>query len=501
MLASTFTRAPQGMHAARVNVETHLANGLPAFSIVGLAEAAVRESRDRVRAAIQNSQLEYPSKRITVNLAPADLPKVGAHYDLAIAVGVLAASAQIPMGALAQYEFVGELGLGGELRATKGVLPMALAVKEAGKILVVPSTNLPEASLVEGLTVYGADHITDVCAHLCGQYEIPICTSTTGHGGDTVVYPDMQEVKGQHHARRALEIAATGGHNILFVGTPGTGKTMLASRLAGILPPMSEHDAMETAAIQSVSVEGFKYDNWKRRPYRSPHHSVSGVALAGGGSVPQPGEISLAHRGVLFLDELTEFSRASLEVLREPMEKGKVLISRAARQAEFPADFQFIAAMNPCPCGYYGDTQKACRCTPDQIQRYQSKISGPLLDRIDMHINVPRIPIEKLRQSVNEQPESSQQIRSRVVRASQVQLQRMGCLNAKMGAALIEKHCALDEKCEQLLYQAVEKLGLSMRVYHRVLKVARTIADMANEKDIKVEHISEAIGYRQLDRG
>lgn len=499
-LATVYTRAHQGIHAAEVQVEAHLANGLPAFNIVGLPEAAVKESRDRVRAALLNSQFEFPAKRITVNLAPADLPKAGGYYDLSIAVGILVASSQLSALELADYEFVGELALSGELRGGRGVLPIALAAKQAGRKLIVSDEALAEAQLVSGLEVYGAKHLLDVCAHLAGQQKLELVHGDADTSIGTVFsYGDIADVKGQQHAKRALEIAAAGNHNLLMIGPPGTGKTMLASRLVGISPPMSEQEAMEAASLQSISHQGFKLEQWAQRPYRQPHHTVSGVALVGGGSNPMPGEVSLAHNGVLFLDELTEFGRQSLEVLREPLETGHVTISRAARQAHFPARFQLVAAMNPCPCGHQGDPQKNCSCNADQIHRYRSKISGPLLDRIDMHIVVPRLKQDELLDN-HSISENSLEVQQRVIEARARQLQRSSIANAQMGSREVELHCDLCEQGQNLIKTAMEKLGLSVRAYHRILKVARTIADLGGEEKISLAHLSEAIGYRQLDR-
>jgi magnesium chelatase family protein len=499
-LAHVFSRAQEGVTATEVSVEVHITNGLPALSIVGLPEAAVKESKDRVRAALINSQFDFPGRRITINLAPADLPKEGGRFDLPVAMGILAASAQIPAEVLQQYEFIGELSLGGELRPVRGVLPMSMACKQSGRKLICPIENADEAALVSDTCVFPARHLLDVCAHLTGSklLERTVISHSMNNPADI---DDMRDVNGQQHAKRALEIAAAGGHSLLMVGPPGTGKTMLSSRLPGILPDMSEHEALESAAIASISSNGLQTNNWKKRPFRAPHHTASGVALVGGGSYPRPGEISLAHNGVMFLDELPEFDRKVLEVLREPMESGRIIISRAARQAEFPASFQLLAAMNPCPCGYLGDSQGKCHCSADQVQRYRQKISGPLMDRIDMHIVVPALPIRELRQQQNQDNESSQVIRTRVEQARQIQIQRHGRINAHLATTDIKKSCRLDKTDQQLLENAMTRFGLSMRAYTKILKLSRTIADLDGKQSIATSHLSEALSYRQLDRG
>ncbi|HJT52053.1 MAG TPA: YifB family Mg chelatase-like AAA ATPase [Nitrosospira sp.] len=503
-LAVLYSRAIVGMEAPLVTVEVHIANGLPSFTIVGLPEAEVRESKDRVRAALQNAQFDFPARRITVNLAPADLPKESGRFDLPIAVGILSATGQIPSDKLDQYEWAGELALTGELRPIRGALAMTYGASRSGRSFVLPLENAAEAALVKEAAVYPAASLLQICAHFAGREplqryaggdEVQVGTEATESAS---YYPGMEEVKGQAHAKRALEIAAAGGHSVLMVGPPGTGKSMLAARLPGILPSMTEDEALESAAMQSVGSGGFKIANWKRRPYRAPHHTASGVALVGGGGNPRPGEISLAMNGVLFLDELPEFDRKVLEVLREPLESGRITISRAARQADFPAEFQLVAAMNPCPCGYLGHFNGKCRCTPDQVARYRGKISGPLLDRIDIQIEVGAMPEDDLMRSTP--GESSGKIRQRVENAYQRQLTRQGKANARLRVKEIDNYCVPDSAGENLLKQAITRLNLSARAYHRILKVARTIADLAKSDSISLSHIAEAVQYRKLDR-
>ncbi len=495
-LAVLHSRALSGMDAPEVVVEVHLANGLPQFAIVGLPEAEVKESKDRVRAAIQTAQFEFPARRITVNLAPADLPKESGRYDLPIALGILAASGQIPTEPLSRYEIAGELALTGELRPIRGALAMTYHMqhktKGSKRAFILPQISAQEAGLVKDAIIYPANSLLEVCAHLSGHTQLHEYQSVAEFA--PLQYEDFADVKGQNQAKRALEIAAAGNHSVLMSGPPGTGKSMLASRFAGILPSMSEAEALESAAIQSLN-SGFKLENWKRRPYRAPHHTASGVALVGGGGIPRPGEISLAHHGVLFLDELPEFDRKVLEVLREPLESGHITISRAARQADFPAQFQLIAAMNPCPCGYLGHFNNKCRCTPDNVARYKAKISGPLLDRIDLHIEVPALKEQELTAASN--AENSTAIRARVETARALQMQRQNKPNAALGTKEIEQFCQPDDAGLTLLKAAISKLNLSARAYHRILKVARTIADVAGDANIKPAHIAEAVQYRR----
>jgi len=495
-LAVLYSRALAGMEAPPVTVEVHLANGLPNFTIVGLPEVEVKESKDRVRSALLNCRFEFPVRRITVNLAPADLPKESGRFDLPIALGILAASAQIPADRLSEYEFAGELALTGELRPIRGALAMTYNAHRSGRAFVLPVESATEASLVRDALVYPAATLLQVCAHLAGREVLRRAADPPP--STAAAFADLAEVKGQAPAKRALEVAAAGGHSVLMVGPPGTGKTMLAERFAGILPPMTEEEALASAALQSQGSQGFDVRNWKRRPYRAPHHTASAVALVGGGSNPRPGEISMAMHGVLFLDELPEFGRDVLEVLREPLESGKISVSRAARQAEFPARFQLIAAMNPCPCGFLGHYSGKCRCTPDQVTRYRHRISGPLMDRIDLHIEVPAVPEREI---TSRQPgETSASVRERVSAARDIQLQRQGKPNALLSVREIEIHCIAEPKGEQLARQAITRLGLSARAYHRILKVARTIADLAGAATISAAHVAEAVQYRRFER-
>jgi len=507
-LAVVNTRAKLGINAPRVSVEVHLSNGLPSFHMVGLPETAVKESKDRVRSAILNSHFDFPARRITVNLAPAELPKEGSRFDLAIAVAILAASGQVPLDQLDQYEFIGELALSGDTRGVDAVLPAALGCLHQGKQLIISRHNAEEASLVNGLDILPCTHLLDISGHLLQQTQLQPWDSSKNPQIDqqdplntraSDNQSQLNQVIGQHHAKRALEISASGGHNLLFYGPPGTGKTMLASRLPGILPPLNNQQALEVASIYSVAGKGLRQPIWAR-PFRAPHHTASSAALVGGGSSPRPGEISLAHQGVLFLDELPEFSRSVLEVLREPMESGEINISRVAAQVCYPANFQLIAAMNPCPCGYLGSPR--CRCTPDQITRYRGKISGPLLDRIDLQVQVTPIENNQLlnQQQANykQQPkgESDQQIQQRICVARERQLTRQGKTNSQLSSEELKTICPLSSEQRHLMDHAITRFGLSTRGFYRVLRVARSIADLAGREQVISEDYQEALSYR-----
>ena len=504
-LAVVHSRALHALDAAQVTVEVHLANGLPSFTLVGLADTEVKEARERVRAAIQNSGLAFPmNKRVTVNLAPADLPKESGRFDLPIALGILAASGQIDAAQLERFEFAGELSLGGELRPVRGALAMALALRHQASLprpraLVLPAQSAREAALVDGLVIHAAAHLLDVVAALAvpaeGIEPQPLPHARPDACTAPHVLPDMRDVRGQPGAKRALEIAAAGGHSVLMLGSPGAGKSMLAQRFAGILPPMSAADALESAAVQSLT-GSFVHARWGQRVVRAPHHTASSVALVGGGSPPRPGEISLAHHGVLFLDEFPEFQRAALEALREPLETGRIVISRAARQAEFPARFQLVAAMNPCPCGHLGSARRACRCTPDAVARYQGRLSGPLLDRIDVQIEVPAVGADTLGAAPDGEPSAA--ISARVAEAHARAVARQGHANAGLAGDALDAHCALDDTAARFLQSAAARLGWSARGFHRVLRVARTVADLGHSDAIGVPHLAEAIQLRRV---
>ncbi|MGN6319840.1 YifB family Mg chelatase-like AAA ATPase [Trinickia sp.] len=545
-LAVVRSRAPAAGRAPEVTVEVHLANGLPSFSIVGLPDLEVRESRERVRAALQNCGFDFPVRRITVNLAPADLPKESGRFDLPIALGILAASAQIPPDALGEREFAGELSLTGALRPMRGAFAMACGTARSRRDmppragssrqeaapdrsadpvarlsmassppvsphspdaptdlpeLYLPAASASEAALVPGVAVFGAADLPSLCAHLCGERDAllaPIAPPQTAQANARASRPDMADIIGQHGARRALEVAAAGGHHVLMVGPPGAGKSMLAARLPGLLPPMTDEEALSSAALLSASALGFSPAQWRQRPFRAPHHSSSAAALVGGRNPPQPGEITLAHLGVLFLDELPEFDRHVLEMLREPLEVGSITVSRAALQVDFPAACQLIAAMNPCPCGWRGDPGGRCRCTPEIAARYLRKLSGPLVDRIDIQIELPALTPNELSARAAENGEASAVVAARVARARERQLARQGKTNRDLDGREADDVCRLDAEAEALLREACERFQWSARAYYRVLKVARSIADLADAERPSAAHIAEAIQYRRV---
>ena len=499
-LAIIYSRASIGVEAPLVTIEVHISVGSPGLYLVGLPEKTVKEAQDRVRSALINANFEYPARRITINLAPADLPKEGGRFDLPIAIGILAASGQIDVDKLKQFEFLGELSLTGQLRGVHGTIPAVLSAEKVKRELIIPRQNANEASLVSSTQTYFASSLLQVVNFLNKRDQLSIAQRDLQKTTEIqpLVNRDLTDIIGQQHAKRALTIAAAGQHNLLFLGPPGTGKTMLASRLADLLPEMSDDEAIETASITSLVQNELNFTNWKQRPFRMPHHSASMVALVGGGSIPKPGEISLAHQGVLFLDELPEFERKVLDALRQPLESGEIIISRANAKVRFPARFQLIAAMNPSPTGHYQGTHN--RTSPQQVMRYLNRLSGPFLDRFDLSIEVPLLPQGALQNNSEQRGETTQQVRQRVLKARGIQFARRGKINAQLTTREIEQDCKLEAKDAAFLENTLLKLGLSVRAYHRILKVSRTIADLANEPNIQQQHLAEALGYRAMDR-